>query len=163
MREVYAEHGVTFEYPEDWELTEQVQDDEFLITVSGPGTAFWSVGLFRDKPHPEIVLDTVAAAFRDDYPDLDSYLVEDEILQQPASGLDLEFFCLELVNTARIRAFVARDYTVMILCQAEDSELSAISEVFEWMRDSFNCEVPGDDDLDLDGGGDLFGEMELLP
>jgi hypothetical protein len=164
MSEVYAGHGVTFEYPEKWELTEQVQDDECLITVSGPGTSFWSVGLFRDKPHAEIVLDTVVAAFRDDYPDLDVYPVEDEILDQPANGFDLEFFCLELVNTAFVRSFLARDFTVMILCQSEDSELAASKASFESIRDSFDCELQDDDDLDLDDEENgPYGNLERLP
>jgi hypothetical protein len=169
MREVYEGNGVTFEYPEDWELTEQVQDDECLITVSGPGTSFWSVGLFCDRPNTEIVLDTVVAAFRDDYPDLDSYPIEDEILGQPASGFDLEFFCLELVNTACVRSFMARDFTVMILSQAEDSELAESKAIFEWILESFDCELPSDDNLDAEMGLDLeddedgpYGQLERL-
>lgn len=163
MREVYAGHGITFEYPENWELTEQVQDDECLITVSGPGTSFWSVGLFRDRPHPEIVLETVIEAFEDDYPDLDKYPVEDEILGQPANGLDLEFFCLELVNTAAVRSFVARDFTVMLLWQSEDSELTQSKAIFESILNSFNCEVADDDSQDLEGEDEgPFGKLERL-
>lgn len=155
MREVYDHHGITFQYPTDWEVSEQEQGDECLITVSGPGTSFWSIGLFRDRPHPELVLETALAAYKDEYPDLDSYLAEDEILQQPTSGYDLEFFCLELVNTARVRSFLAHDFTVLIMCQADDTELESSEPLFDEMTNSLDCDVPDDTEEDP------FEDLEL--
>lgn len=156
MQEVYEQHGITFQYPADWEVSEQEQEDECLITVSGPGTSFWSVGLFRDRPHPDLVLETALAAFKDEYPDLDSYTAEDEILDQPTSGIDLEFFCLELVNTARIRSFLAKDFTVLVMCQADDTELEGSEPIFEAMTRSLDCELLSDDD-----DSDPFDDLEL--
>jgi hypothetical protein len=146
MREVYDRHGITFHYPADWEVSEQEQGDECLITVSGPGTSFWSVGLFRDRPSPDLVLETALAAFKDEYPDLDSYEADDELLSQPTLGYDIEFFCLELVNTARIRSFLAQDFTVLVLCQADDTELETSNRLFEEMSRSLDCELADDDD-----------------
>ncbi len=154
MREVYDQHGITFQYPADWEVSEQEQGDECLVTVSGPGTSFWSVGLFRDRPHPDLVLETALAAFQDEYPDLDSYEADDEILEQPTSGIDLEFFCLELVNTAKIRVFLARDFTVLIMYQADDTEIEASQPMFDDMTRSLNCDVSDLDD-------DAFEDLEL--
>lgn len=156
MQEVYEQHGITFQYPADWEVSEQEQQDECLITVSGPGTSFWSVGLFRDRPHPDLVLETALAAFKDEYPDLDSYAAEEEILDQPTSGIDLEFFCLELVNTARIRSFLAKDFTVLVMCQADDTELEASEPIFDKMTRSLDCELLSDDD-----DPDPFDDLEL--
>ena len=158
MREVYDRHGITFQYPADWEVSEQEQDDECLITVSGPGTSFWSVGLFRDRPSPELVLETALAAFKDEYPDLDAYDVDDELLNQPTLGYDIEFFCLELVNTARLRAFLAREFTVLVLCQADDTELEGSNPLFDEMSRSLDCELV-DDDEDVDD--DPFDDLEL--
>ena len=156
MREVYDRHGITFQYPADWEVSEQEQGDECLITVSGPGTSFWSVGLFRDRPSPDLVLETALAAFKDEYPDLDAYDVDDELLSQPTMGYDIEFFCLELVNTARIRSFLAQDFTVLVLCQADDTELESSDPLFEEMSRSLNCEL-----LDDDEDEDPFDDLEL--
>lgn len=155
MREVYDRHGITFQYPADWEVSEQEQGDECLITVSGPGTSFWSIGLFRDRPHPDLVLETALAAYKDEYPDLDSYQAEDEILDQPTNGYDLEFFCLELVNTARVRSFLANDFTVLIMCQADDTELQASEPIFDEMTKSLDCELPDD------GDDDPFEDLEI--
>ncbi len=156
MREVYDRHGITFQYPADWEVSEQEQGDECLITVSGPGTSFWSVGLFRDRPSPDLVLETALAAFKDEYPDLDAYDADDELLSQPTMGYDIEFFCLELVNTARIRSFLAQDFTVLVLCQADDTELETSDPLFEEMSRSLNCELPDDDEDE-----DPFDDLEL--
>ncbi len=153
MREVYDQHGITFQYPGDWEISEQEQGDECLVTVSGPGTSFWSVGLFRDRPHPDLVLETALAAFQDEYPDLDSYQSDDEILNQPTSGIDLEFFCLELVNTARMRAFLAKNFTILVLYQADDTELETSQPLFDEMTRSLNCDLL--DDIDADPFEDL--------
>lgn len=155
MREVYDRHGITFQYPADWEVSEQEQGDECLITVSGPGTSFWSIGLFRDRPHPDLVLETALAAYQDEYPDLDSYPAEDEILDQPTNGYDLEFFCLELVNTARVRSFLANDFTVLIMCQADDTELKSSEPIFEEMTKSLDCDLPDD------AGDDPFEDLEI--
>ena len=156
MREVYDRHGITFQYPADWEVTEQEEGDECLITVSGPGTSFWSVGLFRDRPSPDLVLETALAAFKDEYPDLDAYVTDDELLSQPTLGYDIEFFCLELVNTARLRTFLAREFTVLVLSQADDTELEISDPLFAEMSGSLNCELLDDDDED-----DPFAELEL--
>jgi hypothetical protein len=155
MREVYDRHGITFQYPADWEVSEQEQGDECLITASGPGTSFWSVGLFRDRPSPDLVLETALAAFKDEYPDLDFYEANDELLNQPTVGYDLEFFCLELVNTARIRSFLAKDFTVLVLCQADDTELETSDPLFEEMSQSVDCELLDDEDEDP------FDDLEL--
>jgi len=88
--------------------------------------------------------------------------VEYEILNQPAEGVDLEFFCLELVNTASIRSFLARDFTVMILSQAEDSELESANEIFSWMRGSLDCEIFAEEDLEFDDDSGLFGDLKRL-
>ena len=157
MREVYDRHGITFQYPADWEVSEQEQEDECLITVSGPGTSFWLVGLFRDRPSPDLVLETALAAFKDEYPDLDSYATDDELLSQPTLGYDIEFFCLELVNTARIRSFLAREFTVLVLCQADDTELETSDPLFAEMSGSLNCELLDDDDEE----DDPFDDLEL--
>ena len=146
MRNVYDSHGITFQYPADWVVTEQEQGDECLISVSGPGTSFWSVGLFRDRPHPDLVLETALAVFKDEYPDLDVYETEEELLGQQATGYDIEFFCLELVNTARLRAFLAEEFTVLVMCQADDTELETSTPLFEALSQSLTCALPDDDD-----------------
>lgn len=163
---VYQQHGIRFEYPTDWEVSEQVQGEELLITINSPGTSFWTVGLFGDRPGPAAVIESAMQAFEDDYPQLDAYPVEQQFRGQPLVGMDLEFFCLELLNTAQLRAFDARDFTVLSLAQADDTEWDTSEPLFESMLASVECEFPdwhsewrlplseaqGDEDLPDEGG-----------
>lgn len=153
--EMFDRHGISFPFPEHWELTEQEQDEMYVVNVNSPGTAFWSVALFRDRPEPDAVLDTALAAFRNDYPDLDIYRVDDEMLSQPAMGYDLEFFCLELLNTAHVRSFLARDFTVLVMCQADDTEWDAAYEMFLKISGGLICEMSDEDDWVQDVWEDL--------
>ena len=48
-------------------------------------------------------------------------------------GFDLNFFCLDLTNTACIRSLRVDQTTFTIFCQAEDNEYGEISPVFRAM------------------------------
>ena len=150
MLQTYSAHGVRFEYPEDWELSEHGAGDEIVVTVSSPETAFWSLSLFRDHPEPQRVVDAVVETFREEYANLDIYEADEDVCSQPALGCDIEFFCLELLNSAWVRAFEARDFTVLVLYQATDHELDEIAPIFHGITESLACEAPPD----LDGNSD---------
>ena len=46
------------------------------------------------------------------------------------SGADLNFYCLDLTNTARIRTLETPAAVWLLLCQAEDREWDRIAPVF---------------------------------
>jgi hypothetical protein len=46
------------------------------------------------------------------------------------SGLDVNFFCLDLTSTAQVRGMIAEIGTVMILIQAEDREFARLEPIF---------------------------------
>jgi hypothetical protein len=144
MEETYDAHGVRFRYPEEWELTEQRRGDEFLITVSSPETSFWTLGLFYDHPSPEAVVETVVDALREDYEDLDDYDVIDAIGGQPTVARDVEFFCVELLNSAWIRSFATPRFTLLVFYQANDLEAEVTGPIFEQILNSLSWD--GDDD-----------------
>lgn len=137
--EVYDDHGIRFRYPPFWEVQEQENEDQLMITVSSPGTSFWSVGLFHAKPSPAEVAEAVLSALREEYEELDAYAVHEEFCHSPAIGYDIEFFCMELLNSAWIRAFEARDFTVLVLYQADDTELEDSEQWFDVLCRSLQC------------------------
>ena len=130
MSETYARHGVRFQYPDDWELTEQELEEELAISVSGPYAGFWSLSLIRGQPHPEDVIRSVAEAFADEYEELDSYDSREQICERPTWGRDFEFFCNHLLNSAWARAFETDEWTVLLLQQATDQELAELGPIF---------------------------------
>ena len=69
-------------------------------------------------------------ALRQVYSDLDSEAAEEVVFGQELTGYDVNFYCLDLTNTALVRGFRTEDATYMILCQAEDREFAEVEPVF---------------------------------
>jgi hypothetical protein len=147
MYETYDAHGITFQYPADWELSEQVGDGEVLITATSSDTSFWSISLFSDRPPLETIVSTAVDAFREEYEELDVYEAVASLCGRPALARDLEFFCLELLNSAWIRAFSTPDFTALVLFQANDQDLPATEPLFKKMSQSLTCNGTGLGDL----------------
>jgi len=139
MEEIYNQHGVRFVYPDDWEVTEEKRDDELSITVSSPHASFWTLTLFYDSPDPEDIIETVLEAFRDEYQELDIYPADDEVCDCPTVARDIEFVCLELLNSAWARSFQTPDFTGLVLYQATDHEQEQALPVFETLTASLEC------------------------
>ena len=142
----YDAHGVRFDYPEDWGVQEQSQGSEHLITVSSPETSFWSLGLFFDCPTPDHVVQTVLRALEDDYPEIDIYESRETLLNQQTVSRDVEFVCMELLNSAWIRAFQTPRFTALILSQSTDHELEMAEPILDSITESLECDVEVDED-----------------
>jgi hypothetical protein len=140
LQEVYSEHGVGFRYPAAWELAEQRAGKEVTITVSSPETSFWSIVVCFDAPRPEDLIESALEAFRDEYEELDIYPAEASLCQRPTVARDLEFVCLELINSAFLRAFRAGSVSVLVLYQGTDLELEDTQETLEAISVSLSCD-----------------------
>ena len=139
----YANHGVRFRYPSDWTITEDSSDEETTISLQSDGTSFWTLMLFKSRPDPDEILDTVVTAFVQDYEEVDVIAAVDNLAGLPSLGRDLDFVCYDLVNSAIVRAFQTSDVTVMVLYQGTDHELKTTREQLEGITASLHCE---DDD-----------------
>lgn len=137
----YCGQGIRFQYPEDWGIQEQSQGEEHLITVSSPATTFWSLGLFYGAPTPEHVVQTVLRALEDDYPEMDVYESRETLLERQTVARDVEFVCLELLNSARIRAFQTEQFTVLIMSQSTDDEFEEMEPVLDAITQSLECDI----------------------
>jgi hypothetical protein len=120
----YQKHGVQFQFPSDWVLTEQSTDDETTISLQSDGTSFWTLMLFNSRPDPEDVVDTVVSAIEQDYEDVDVSSSMDDLGGFPSLVRELDFVCYDLVNSATVRAFQTSQQTVMVLYQGTDHELA---------------------------------------
>jgi hypothetical protein len=74
----------------------------------------------------------------------------DDVGAQELPGFDMNFYCLDLTNTARVRTLETPDAIYLIVCQAEDREWDEISPVFDAMTMSFvaAASAPTQDDGD---------------
>jgi hypothetical protein len=137
----FSAGGIQFLYPAGWELEEERGTSEWSITVrpDAQATAFWSVTLLTDRPDPDETVQTVLAAFSGDYDEIDVYSRAQSIARLPARGVDVEFVCLELTNSAFIRAVRTEQFTLLLLMQATDRELERWGTDLEALTASLSC------------------------
>ena len=141
MTQEYNGHGLQFSYPDGWELMEETDEDQVAITVESPDTTFFTVHLLLDSPHLEHVLDTALDAFRDEYDEVDIYTADETIGEFRSMAFDIEFVCLEMINSAFLRAFETDNFTAMLLFQTADLELEDSRPEFDRIRKSLRCDT----------------------
>lgn len=145
----YKSHGLSFRYPGDWQLSEEKDGDQIAITVSSPGTAFWTMSLFSGCPEPEDVIAAVLDAFHEEYTELDEYQAKVQLCKRPTVARDIDFVCLELLNSARARAFRTTECTVMVLYQWTEGEREDFEPILERITRSLSC-TDGEEEPDQD-------------
>lgn len=134
MPAVFDKLGIRFTYPDNWTVDESdALGGECSVTVYSPGGAFWAVSLHDPDTVPKDLVKATAQALRETYPDLDFESVTETISGVETAGADLNFYCLDLTNTAMIRAFRAPRFNCLVLCQAEDREFEDVGPVFRAM------------------------------
>ena len=126
----YDDHGVCFEYPSGWSV--EVTDDGSLTTVNlehPDGIAFVIVTFDISGPDPGEVADAVLATLREEYPDLEDDPFEEVVNKRLVSGYEVQFFALDLANTARIRSFRTLNRTILIYGQWADLVDDEVSDL----------------------------------
>jgi hypothetical protein len=138
MNETYDDHGIRFEYPDDWEADVARDGPRTIVSVSEPGgAAFLFVTLDADRHKPAELADEVLATMREEYKDLDAYPVFETIAGHQAVGQDFEFFCLDLVNTGFVRAFRTPRRSVLLFGQWSDrADGTGYADAFRAIRRS---------------------------
>ncbi len=121
MSAIFDDHGIRFEYPQDWELEVSNEGSMMTVTVQAPGgLAFAVVSLDETRPAPAELADEALEAMRGEYPDLDAAPALETIDGHRAIGHDIEFISLDLVNACAIRCFRTPRRTILILGQWSD-------------------------------------------
>ena len=127
--------GLAFDFPDDWSI--EVDDDESGVTSTSPGGGFWSVSAYSDAGSPEELATAVADQMRQEFRDLDVEPADDEIAGRHLAGYDFNFYCLDLTNTATVRALDSEGRAYVLFCQADDREWDRIAPIFAAMTTSF--------------------------
>jgi hypothetical protein len=172
MPAVFRKLGLSFHYPENWSLDEgEALEGNQSVAVYSPGGSFWSVSIHPSDTRPRDLVKAAVKALRETYDELDAEEVEDSMSGRRLVGADVNFYCLDLTNTAVIRSFEAPHCVCLVLSQADDREFATIENVFKAMTlsllDGFGKagtaeEFESDDDSDdnesyddeSDGSGD---------
>jgi hypothetical protein len=100
------------------------------------GLAFALVRTDESRPDPVIVADEVLEAMREEYPDLDTVPAMETMSDQFATGYDVEFFSLDVINAAAIRCFRTPRRTVLVFGQWSDLDEEYLPELVRGVFDS---------------------------
>ncbi len=132
MPRIFDKLGVRFLYPDNWTLDEnEVLEGNNTVSLYAPGGAFWSIIVHPAGFEPADLVEAAEAAMEQEYEQLDSEPFVDVVGSTEVLGADLNFYCLDLTNTAQIRSFATEDASYLILCQAEDREYAAVGPIFD--------------------------------
>ena len=85
------------------------------------------------------MVEAAVEAFREEYDELDDYPSKVRLCRRPTVSRDVDFVCLELLNSAGIRAFRAADFTVLVLYQFTEAERSDAAPILERITRNLSC------------------------
>ena len=133
-------HGVQFWYPDIWDISEQTDGGDMMITVTGSETCFWTLRILPGCPPPPQVIESCIAAFREEYDDVEVAQTETTLAEMPAVSRQLDFFCLELMNSVGLRSVRTSEFTLLVWWQGTQQDLDEFRPVFDHMSDSIRAE-----------------------
>lgn len=137
MPREFKKLGISFQYPDNWELDEgDTRQRQRSVTVYSPGAAFWTVAAHPRGTDPAKLARAVVKAMREEYEGLEYEEIQETVAGHELVGYDLSFFFLDLTNTARVRSLRTELATYTVFCQAEDRELGQVGPVFLAMTTS---------------------------
>lgn len=132
MPGTYEKLGIRFQYPESWRVDEaEALAGEQSVAVYSPEGAFWSVMIHAPTQDLQSLADAALETMKQVYDELDAEAVAETMSHVPLVGYDINFYCLDLTNTAQVRACRTPAAAYLILCQADDREYAQVAGVFQ--------------------------------
>ncbi len=134
MHANFDKFGIRFQYPDNWTLeADDLLHGQGAVSVYSPGGGFWSVTVHDPADEPDELLGAVVDAMRNMYDELDSEETLETIEGRSVPGRELNFYCLDLTNTATVRVIHSARANYLVVCQAEDREFAELENVFAAM------------------------------
>ena len=132
MVAVFEKSGFRFMYPENWEIfDEQLTQEPSTVSLQSPGSGFWSLATYPESSTPADLAAEALQAMQTQYSELEFESLPDESwIADEALGYELNFFCLDMVVTARILAFRSQKQSLLVHWQAEVQEFEQAESVF---------------------------------
>jgi hypothetical protein len=132
MTATFNKAGIQFQYPENWEITdENMLDIPRTVSLQSPGGGFWALMLYEDPVDPKAVLEETLSQMREEYENLESSEHVEQFDDIEASGYEMFFYCFDLLVCARAIVIQdVNDQTFLIICQAEDRDFTRYEPVF---------------------------------
>ena len=132
----YEGHGIGFEYPGYWEIIEEVDGTDVLITVATDSSCFWALRILYGCPRPDEVVNSCIEAFKDEYDDPEVTETGGVLAEMPAFCREVEFSCFELLNSVALSSVRSSKMTLLVWWQGTDHELESIRPILDRMTQS---------------------------
>ena len=128
----FERSGFRVTYAEHWELfDEQLTQEPSTVSLQSPGSGFWSLATYPESSSPADLAAEALQAMQTQYSDLEFESLPDESwISDEALGYELNFFCLDMVVTARILTFRSQKQSLLVHWQAEAQEFEQAEGVF---------------------------------
>jgi hypothetical protein len=137
MPDRYEQHGIRFEYPDNWTLDETAtEEDALVVTAMSPTGAFWSVTMHGPEIETQVIMKTAVGVLEGEYGSVEIHPIQETISGYDAEGIDVHFFCLDLTSTVCIRCVLRDGVKLVLYSQAEDREFEQLEGVFRAMNHS---------------------------
>jgi hypothetical protein len=137
MHANFEKFGIHFQYPDNWTLeADDLLRGQGAVSVYSPGGGFWSVAVHEPADEPQAMIRAAVDAMRNMYEDLDAEDTLETIDGRSVPGCEMNFYYLDLTNTATVRVIHSPRANFLVLCQAEDREFAELERVFAAMTAS---------------------------
>jgi hypothetical protein len=140
MSQEYENDGVSFRYPDDWQLDREESEDGWTVLLQSPGTAFMTLTCDHTGASTEEIASAALTALQTEYPALEAQPQVDTLAGQMAVGHEIQFFSLDLTNTCWTRSIHSPSGVLLVLCQANDLELDEYEPVLRGICASLKVE-----------------------
>jgi hypothetical protein len=137
MQARFDKFGIRFQYPDNWTLeADDLLHGQGAVSVYSPGGGFWSVTVHDPADDPAELVHAVVDAMRNMYDELDAEETLETIEGHRVRGCEMNFYYLDLTNTAIVRVLASARGNFVVVCQAEDREFAELENVFAAMTTS---------------------------
>ncbi len=141
----YDKHGISFSYPENWLLEEnEIDSGHGSISLGSPRGSFWILSVRPFGSNPDTLAEDALRMMRREYRDMEYSRISRTIAGKTLFGYEMNFYYLDLTNTAVVLALAEEDRTFAIFWQCGDQMVITSEEepftddqVFEAITFSF--------------------------
>lgn len=136
MSATYENFGVSFMYPENWQLADEAAGSEGgpqSVSVQSPTGGFWTLHIYRPAVDPLGLVDQVKLTMETEYEGLEAQTGSDQVGDFLLLGYDMDFYCLDFVISAKVRSVRLADRTYVMFTQAETRDFEKLTPVFHAM------------------------------
>jgi hypothetical protein len=136
MAAEFNELGFRFLYPENWKLVcEDNRGWPRSVSVHSPQGAFWAATI--DRGPADELLQRVVQVLQQEYEDAEIEPIERQLAEFALQGVELRFYCLDLLVTAQVLRCANRPIAAVLLLQGENRDFDELVRVFDAVSLSF--------------------------